>query len=205
MKKYVKLISLMLVVTTMAMMLTGCSATKKAETTVHSAFAALKALDFEKASEYLDVDEIMNTDDENDTLSLDDNVFMETLFGRLDYEIISSEEIDENTVVVKTRISAVDMKPVLGEFFGKALQYAFASAFANPKPSDEEMNRKMEEMFVECASKEDLEMVTNEVDIRVIQVDKKWKIELGDTLSDALLGGLAKAAEEISNAFNSAN
>ena len=65
-----------------------------------------------------------------DTLSLDDNVFMENLFGKLEYEIVSSEKIDKNTVVVKTKITAVDMKPVLGEFFGKALQYAFANAFS---------------------------------------------------------------------------
>jgi hypothetical protein len=68
----------------------------------------------------------------------------------------------------------------------------------------EETNKKMEEMFIECVSKEDLAMVTNEVDIKVIKVDKKWKIELAEELSNALLGGLAQAAEELGNSFNSA-
>ena len=129
---------------------------------------------------------------------------MENLFGKLEYEIVSSEKIDKNTVIVKTKITAVDMKPVLGEFFGKALQYAFANAFSNPQPSEEETNQKMEEIFIECVSKEDLAMVTNEVDIKVIKVDKKWKVESAEELSNALLGGLAQAAEEISNSFNSA-
>ena len=205
MKKYSKIISLIIVMATMVTMLTGCGEMKKAETTINNTFTALKALDFETASDYINVDEIMKSEDEeNDTLSLDDNVFMENLFGKLEYEIISSEKIDKNNVIVKTKITAVDMKPVLGEFFAKALQYAFANAFANPQPSEEETNKKMEEMFVECVSKEDLAMVTNEVDIKVIKVDKKWKIESADELSNALLGGFEQAAEEISNSFNSA-
>lgn len=205
MKKYSKIISLIIVMATMVTMLTGCGEIKKAETTINNTFTALKSLDFETASDYINVDEIMKSEDEeNDTLSLDENVFMENLFGKLEYEIVSSEKIDKNTVVVKTKITAVDMKPVLGEFFGKALQYAFASAFSNPQPSEEETNQKMEEMFIECVSKEDLAMVTNEVDIKVIKVDKKWKIESAEELSNALLGGLAKAAEELGNSFNSA-
>lgn len=205
MKKIIRNIASLLLILTMVLSLTGCGEIKKAETTVNNTFTALKSLDFEKASAYINVDEIMKSEDEeNDTLSLDDNMFMENLFGKLDYEIISSEKIDKNTVIVKTKITAVDMKPVLGEFFGKALQYAFANAFSNPQPSEEETNKKMEEMFIECVSKEDLAMVTNEVDVKVVKVDKKWKIESADELSNALLGGLVQAAEEISNSFNSA-
>ena len=143
-------------------------------------------------------------DDSDESFDLDQNLFMENLFGKLEHKIISSEQIDKNTVVVKTEITAIDMKPVLAEYFTKALQYAFANALANPQPSEEETNQKMEEMFVECVSKEDLATVTNEVDIKVVQVDKTWKIESTDELSNALLGGFAKAAEELSNSFNSA-
>ena len=131
MKKIIRNIASLLLILTMVLSLTGCGEIKKAETTVNNTFTALKSLDFEKASAYINVDEIMKSEDEeNDTLSLDDNMFMENLFGKLDYEIISSEKIDKNTVIVKTKITAVDMKPVLGEFFGKALQYAFAISSA---------------------------------------------------------------------------
>lgn len=205
MKKYSKIISLIIFIVTMATLLTGCGEIKKAETTINNTFTALKKLDFETASNYINVDEIMESDDESDdSLSLDDNLFMENLFDKLEHKIVSSEKIDKNTVIVKTEITAIDMKPVLAEYFGKALQYAFANAFANPQPSEEETNKKMEEMFVECISKEDLAMVTNEVDIKVVKVDKKWKIESADELSNALLGGLAEAAEELGNSFNSA-
>ena len=51
---------------------------------------------------------------------------------------------------------------------------------------------------------EDLVLVTEDGHELLNHVDKKWKIESADELSDALLGGLAKAAEELGNSFNSA-
>ena len=203
MKKYPKTISIIIIIATMVTLLTGCGEIQKAEAAVNNTFVALKKLDFETASNYISVDEIMGS--EADTgLSIDTNLFAENIFNRLEHEIILSEKIDNNIVTVKTKITAVDMKPVLGEYFIMALQYAFSSAFADPQPTEEEIDAKMEEMFVECISKEDLAKITNEVDIRVVKVDNKWKIESTDQLVSAVLGGLAEAAEELSNSFNSA-
>lgn len=208
MKKRLKSIVCLFVIAIMAFSLTGCGEIKKAEITINNTFAALKELDFETASNYINVDDIMDTDgeadEEDDSLSIDDSIIMENLFGKLEHKIISSEKIDKNTVVVKTEITAIDMKPILTEYLGKALQYAFANAFANLQPSEEETSKKMEELFIECISKDNLEMVTNEVDIKVIKIDKKWKVESAEELSSALLGGLSEAAEEISDSFNNA-
>lgn len=90
----------------------------------------------------------------------------------------------------------------MGEFYIKAFQYAFSMAFASPQPSAEEMTEKMNDIFNECAGKDDLAMVTNEVDIKVIKVDKKWKIEVTDEVSNAILGDLKTAAEEANNSLN---
>ena len=122
---------------------------------------------------------------------------------KLDYEIVASNKVDNNNVVVKTKITATDMKPVMSEFLTKALQYAFSNAFANPQPTEEETNKKMEEILVECAAKPDLATVTNEVDIKVIKTEsKEWKIEADDAFINALLGGLADATKEMENNFN---
>ena len=95
------------------------------------------------------------------------------------------------------------MKPVMGEFFSKALEYAFSTAFSTPQPTEEETNKKMEEILIECASKPDLATVTNEVDIKVIKVESNdWKIEADETFVNAVLGGLAEATKEMENAFN---
>lgn len=199
MRNNIKKIAALLLILTIAFSLAGCGEIQKAETTINQTFKALKELDFETASNYINVDEMMESDDSTD---IDSDVFSQNLFGKLEYKIISSEKIDNNTVTVKTEITAVDMKPVLTEYIQKALQYAFANAFADPQPSEEETNKKMEEIFIECISKEELVMVKTEVDIKVIKTDKKWKIESSDELFNALLGGLLKVAEELSNSFN---
>lgn len=180
--------------------LTGCGEIKKAETAVNGMFAAFKSLNFEEAQKYVNVEDITKTDNDTDENS---KLIMETVFDKLNYEIVSSEKIDDNTVIVKTKITATDMKPVMGEFFSQALEYAFSTAFSTPQPTEEETNKKMEEILVECASKPDLATVTNEVDIKVIKTERKdWKIEADETFVNAVLGGLAEAAKEMENAFN---
>lgn len=180
--------------------LTGCGEIKKAETAVNGMFTAFKNTDIEAAAKYVDVDEINASEDSSDSISTE--TVMKTIFNKLDYKIISSEKVDDTTVKVKTEITVTDMKPVLGEFFTNAMQYAFSTAFSNPQPTEEETNKKMEEMFIESASKEDLATVTNEVDITVVKTENnEWKVKSDDTFADALLGGLITAGEELSKAF----
>ena len=180
--------------------LTGCGEIKKAETAVNGMFTAFKNTDIEAAAKYVDVDEINASEDSSDSISTE--LVMKTIFNKLDYKIISSEKVDDTTVKVKTDITVTDMKPVLGEFFTNAMQYAFSTAFSNPQPTEEETNKKMEEMFIESASKEDLATVTNEVDITVVKTENnEWKVKSDDTFADALLGGLITDGEELSKAF----
>lgn len=199
MKKIKSIIAIFLTLMLM-LSLTGCGEIKKAETAVNGMFAAFKKLDFEEAQKYVNVEDITKTDNDTDKNS---KLIMETVFDNLNYEIVSSEKIDDNTVIVKTKITATDMKPVMGEFFSKALEYALSTAFSTPQPTEEETNKKMEEILVECVSKPDLATVTNEVDIKVIKTESKsWKIEADETFVNAVLGGLAEAAKEMENAFN---
>ena len=198
--KRIKTITAIILTLILTLSLTGCGEIKKAETAVNGMFTAFKSLNFEEAQKYVNVDEITKAGEEANENSM---LIMETVFDNLSYEVISSEKVDNETVIVKTKVTATDMKPVLGEFLAKALEYAFSNAFANPQPTEEETNKKMEEILVECASKPDLATVTNEVDIKVIKTESKdWKIEADDAVVNALLGGLADAAKEMENAFN---
>lgn len=198
--KKIKSITAIFLTLILMLSLAGCGEIKKAETAVNGMFAAFKNLDFEEAQKYVNVEEITKTDNETDENS---KLIMETVFDKLNYEILSSEKIDGNTVLVKTKITATDMKPVMGEFISKALEYAFSTAFSSSQPTEEETNKKMEEILVECASKPDLATVTNEVDIKVVKTESKnWKIEADETFVNAVLGGLTEAAKEMGNSFN---
>ena len=198
--KRIKTITAIILTLILTLSLTGCGEIKKAETAVNGMFTAFKSLNFEEAQKYVNVDEITKAGEEANENSM---LIMETVFDNLSYEIISSEKVDSETVIVKTKVTATDIKPVFGAFSTKALEYAFSNAFANPQPTEEETNKKMEEILVECASKPDLATVTNEVDIKVIKTESKdWKIEADDAVVNALLGGLADAAKEMETAFN---
>ncbi|MDP4133301.1 MAG: DUF5105 domain-containing protein [Bacillota bacterium] len=203
MKKNIKSIIGILLAVSLVFGLVGCGEVKKAESSVNGMFTALKSSDLNKAQEYINLDEL-NLFKDKDKLTGNPEVFMKALFSKLGYTIISSEKIDSNTVVVKTKITAVDMKPVLKEFISKAMQFAFQNAFAEggKQLTDEELNKKYEQVFIECTSKKDLAMVTNTVDIKVVNVDGNWKIKGDDALVDALLGGLKEASDELKNSFN---
>lgn len=198
--KKIKSIIATLLTLALLLSLTGCGEIKKAETAVNEMFVAFKSLDFEEAENYVDVVDITEAGNETNENSM---LIMKTVFKNLNYEIISSEQIDDNTIIIKTKITATDMKPVMKEFMKKTLEYAFSNAFSNPQPTEEETNKKMEEILVECASKPELATITNEVDIKVVRSENnEWKIEADDAFVNALLGNLADATKEIENAFN---
>lgn len=197
--KKIRSMKAILLVFVLAFTFAGCGEVKKAESAVNGMFSAFKTLDFEEAQKYVNVEEITNAGNETTENTM---LIMETVFGNLSYEIVSSQKIDDSNVVVKTKITATDMKPVMGEFFAKSLEYAFSNAFSDPQPTKEETNKKMEEMLVECATKPELATVTNEVDIKVVKTEgNKWKIETEDAFVDALLGGIVDAVKEMENAF----
>lgn len=201
MKKISKrLLALSLAVLMLVSLCSCSSATKQAETTVSSMFDAFKSLDFEKAQNYIDIEDMKHSQvEESETTNYE--MFMGALFDRLDYTIISSEEVDSENVNVVVKITAVDIKPVLGEYIVAALQYAFANAFADPQPTEEETNKKMEELFIASASKDDLATVTNEVTIKVAKEEGKWKVVSDDAFVDAMFGGIIAATEALSDSF----
>jgi len=203
MKKTLKLTTALLLVFTMVLSLTGCGEIKKAETSVNGLLTAFKNADIESAQKYINLDDLKEADGEDDSITSDTEFLVQNMFKQLDYKIISSEKKDDSTVVVTTEITNTDMKPVMGEFFASALQYAFSNAFADPQPTEEETSKKMEELLITSLTKEDLATVTNTADITVVKAeDKSWKIKSDDAFLDALLGGLYKATKELENSFN---
>lgn len=127
------------------------------------------------------------------------------MFKQLDYKILSSEKKDDSTVIVSTEITNTDMKPVMSEYFKNALQYAFSIAFADPQPTEEETNKKMEELLIESATKTGLATVTNTVDITVVKNDdNSWEIQSDDdAFLNALLGGMYDAVNELQDDLDS--
>ena len=202
MKKVLKLSVLMILVVSMTLSLVACGTgvTEKAEASVNGMFQAFKALDFEKAQQFVNLNELTFDKDEV-SLDVEAKTFMKALFGKLDYAIVSSEKVDNNTVNVVVKITALDMKPILADFMIAAPQYAFSNAFADPQPTEEETAQKMEELLVAAATKDGLTTVTNEVTVKVVNRDNSWKIAPDDAFTNALFGGLKEASDALNESF----
>ncbi len=198
--KKIKVLTAVILAFVLMFSLTGCGEVQKAESAVNGMFEALKSSNFEEAQKYVNVEDITSAGESD--MTKDSEVITNTVLKNLSYEIISSEKTDNNTVIVKTKITTTDMKSVMGEFFAKAFEYSMASVFTYPEITEEEQNAKMNEILEECVSKSDIGTVTNEVDIKVVKNDKnEWKVESDEAFVNALLGGLVEAIEDMQESF----
>lgn len=187
MKKIKRILSLLMTIM-MVMSVSGCGEVEKAKKSVDEMFGAFETVNLEQINTYLNTDELSSlellTDD-----SKSEEVF-KLMFSKLSHNIISVEEADENTIVVKTEITTIDMGLVFQEWMQESIKMAFDGAFSGESLSEDEYNKKVEEQLLEILKKEDRQTVTNTVDIKYVKTDNKWNIQVDDKLTDALLGGL---------------
>lgn len=166
---------------------TGCSAASKAQSTVENALTELQKGNLDKAYQYLYRSDEVDLEVDEDTE--DSEEYMKAIFKTLSWEIVSAEE-DGDTVVVKANITAIDMKNAMQDYITQAFRYALTTAYLDPKPTEEEVTEKMEEMFMNSIQNQSEKTVTNEVEIKVMQEDGKWKIVSDEAFGNAVTGGL---------------
>lgn len=173
------LISLVLVFS-----LTGCGELKNAEKTVTGAFDSFKALDFEASKKFIDLNS-MAIGDEASGMSTE--LILNNLFGKLEYEIISSEKVDSNTVLVKTKITALELEPLMQKFIGSVMEFSIAN-MNSPKLSEDATKKMYEDLFAKATSDPALAKKTEEVDVKVVKADGKWMIQPDEAFAAAVLG-----------------
>ncbi|MGL5255791.1 MAG: hypothetical protein ACRC76_02045, partial [Proteocatella sp.] len=171
---------------------------------VDEMFVAFETVNLEQMNTYLDTGEL--SDLELLTGDSEAEGIFKLIFSKLSHTIISAEEADENTIVVKTEVTTIDMALVFQEWMQESMKMAFDGAFSAEALSEEEYNAKVEEKLVEILKKEDIKTVTKTVDIKYVKTDGNWEIQTDDQLVDALLGGLltfmdsfAAGLEDIAN------
>ena len=200
MKKIIAVISAL----ALCLSLTACGGgTNKAEGVVEGALDALKAVNIDKLTEYVDID---YKDLDTYKLKQYEPIF-ETISGSLDYKIISSEQKDDNNVVVKTEVTVSDLSPFIGDYLPKALKYTMAN-FANiasGEVTQENAEQELSEMLKESLANTDLSnLITKELDVRVKKGDdKKWKVHLDDNFVSSIFTTLFSTAyQNIGNAVS---
>ncbi len=200
MKKVLALIMVLM------LLLTACNSKgETAEKATANALKAIKAFDKEAISEYLNYDELVDSENEEESQGLAEKQAKKIL-GGLEYKIISSEENKDNAIV-KVEITNTNIGKVIKDMMGNLFSLAMSEAFKSDseKMTDEQMEQKSIEFFDEALSKNKDEKITSTVDVKLNKIDGKWKIDMDSDLQNAIMGDLLKATEEMKDSFTPNN
>lgn len=200
MKRAIKIIAAVLAALILTMAFSACGSAKTPENAVEGLFDALKDQNLIEAAKYVDLESIEDLIADKSKVE-DAQAFLKEIGKKLDYEIVSCEEVDENTAKVRTKVTSIDMAEVMKEYITQGMQYSLSSVLGSGVATDEENQEYMEKLFMECLTKEGIGTVTNEIDVTVVKQDGKWKVNADNTFNDAVLGGITNTAESILSEF----
>lgn len=184
----------------------ACGSAGNPEEAVKGMFDALKDQNLIKAAQYVDLTGMENMIADKSKVK-DAQAFIKEIGKKLDYEIVSCEDVDENTAKVKTKVTSIDMGTVMKNYITKGMKYSLSQALGSSGTSEvsaEENQKYMEQLFMECLTDESIGTVTNEIDITVEKNNGAWKVNADDTFNDAVLGGISNTAESILSGFGNA-
>lgn len=201
MKRAIKIIAALLAALMLTVGFSACGSANSPQAAVEGMFDAIKKQDLEKAEMYVDLTETKAFITEKAQVTNTDAV-LEEIGKKLDYEIISTEQVDENTAKVKTKVTSVDMTAVMKNYFSQNLQNSISAIFGATQPTSE--GNQADALFMQCLSNESVGTVTNEVDITVVKEEDGWKVKVDSAFNDAFLGGLKSTAETILSAVDDA-
>ena len=166
---------------------------ESAQSVAEHALAAVKDLDMQAAQQYWGDGSTILSDTESSEPSVE---IMELLTQNFSYSITGSQEDeDAGTAIVSVDMTNTDMSLIIADFLAAVLSDALANAFlpADQQPSDEELAQANLDTLTELMAGEDLDTVTNSVDIHLTLTDDQWKIVPSEEVFDAMFGGMFSA------------
>lgn len=188
MKRILKAIVLMLMFTTLMLSITACGdPIKDAEAAVKREFEDLKSNN---------EDYVKNNYDE-DSLSIfglegvdkeQVNEYFKTIMDNLSYEIVSSEKVDDKTIIVSTNISSINMESVMEKFMENIT--AFASTEEAINISEEDAYKKSIELLLKSLKESEKEIIKIPVDITVSKTKNGWAAQFDENIGSAIYGGI---------------
>jgi len=198
-RKLVKYISLIIVSVLSISVFTACTlGGESPEQSLANALNAFKNYDEEVAKRYGVYEDLTNLEANEKESSSNGKKMGKLICKNLDFKIKSSS-IDGDTATVKTEITSIDMKLIMGEYMSKAMELAMANTFTmeEPQMSEEELNKKTDQIFVDMLSRKDNKKVTVTVDVKLNKNEDYWVIDIDKDLEDALFGGAVTFKDEL--------
>ncbi len=161
---------------------------------VENALTALKANDVQKVNEYLSYEMLTGYDEAAQAVDTQQHALATALFQNLSWQIQAIGLADDGLPVVTVSITAVDMEVAIAQFTVDSLQMTNEndSKPAEEQYGDEQLQAELVRMFIDIV-KNTADTVSTVVPVKLAQEDELWKIQIDDTLRNALTGNMLKA------------
>lgn len=166
--------------------LTSCKEVENAEKAVTDFMTAIQNCDYETMASIgngMDADKINTTDEQ-------DKQIFDNLFNKTTYEIKSAELQEDKSVLVTTDITTVDVGKAYSTAITNSFSQLLSNAFSDEELSDEESEQIIIDNLVNELNNSNTGTVTTTVNIKVLKVDKTWKVDCDDAFINAITGNL---------------
>ena len=205
MKKHTLLIQ----VTILGLLLSGCGEMTAPDNTVEQFFTAAQELEIGSMAALIDPS---NTDDIDELVSLIDGQgedfpdflveYITMNAKKIDYDITNSEVNGDNATVTVI-CEYVDGGPILLASVQESYNMVYAQIMAGVEITDEEMIELLSTILQEKIETTEETYRKVAIDIDLIKKDGTWyKQEVSDELYDVLVSGLISASNELSGSFD---
>lgn len=178
MKKYLKLISCMLIV---IFAFSACGSSKTPQQTVEQMLNCIQKLDFDKAKGYL-LNEDLGIDKEKLSSLGKEGDIIKSLIKNMSYQVISVENVDENTKIVHVKLETFNVKALMSDFVPVVLSHTIDSMQVLGNGEKADPGKLITADFNELMNDEKYLNSEKVVDIKVINVSGSWKIDIGESL-----------------------
>lgn len=169
---------------TLLFTLVGCGGKNETpEQAVNKGLLAIKNLDEVAMNKYFDKNVLEEQLEENEELIEENLDNAKLLVKHLGYEVLSSS-VDGDSAVVNAKITNIDMKEIVSEYFVKALTLAFSGK------DDDVIETELEAMMIELLEDENVKLVTTEVKVNLNKGEDNWIIDPDEDFMNAILGDL---------------
>lgn len=158
---------------------------------------ALKNVEIEKATSYTtdgNVDDLDLGEDSQEAVEM-----LQLYFKNLEYSVKNTTK-EKDTAVVTVEISNKDLNAIFTMYQAKAIEIAMSKLGNTSTSTDEDMETELLNCFKSLFDSQEIESVTNTVDVKLNKVGKEWKVVFDETFVGAMLPGI----NEINNNFNTA-
>ena len=128
----------------------------------------------------------------------------QAIFQKLEALLENKAQINGDKASIKVKITAPDMKKIMGDVVAAAFSQALASAFSSSGVDSADMTAEMTNEMKSDLAKPDVALVSTEMNLQLVKKNGRWLVEVTDNLTDAMTGGLFSFGKDLSAAFDSA-